>query len=414
MDFLLCASNEGALLVFYVLFHWKHTGPCPATPTYSHVGFVTNLIAHQYAVALLMNLCLRSAGRAFCVTACPGVVPLLKDMLIHEENAQVRSYIHGALYSLLGNATMREAALSVGIDKVVKQRLAESDEEMSMQLEYILRLMRETDDAAVDADGSVSDDEDDVDDVDDESDDLTACDESEGETLVVPPGSATRVGEQLLCTEYLASGSTRSSVDAAHAADVAPSTAAPPPPPATTLPVLFRPSTPTLRPTATPTTGVVPPRSAHSRGRTGDAGGGNARTSTRPPPSGSGRPPSSRRSTAAGSRNRPRSGLASSRGSSRVDNAPSRGGTGRGTNSRDGRRGNADNGAISDDNDDTVERSPQPPPKVKSPPPPSQKVLDAVAKDLGKAGKGTAVDMGEYNNIFSTRPKVPRTPNGHQ
>eukprot|EP00041_Stephanoeca_diplocostata_P016994 m.337500 g.337500 ORF g.337500 m.337500 type:complete len:231 (-) comp20552_c0_seq4:1130-1822(-) len=180
MDFLLCASNEGALLVFYVLFHWKHTGPCPATPTYSHVGFVTNLIAHQYAVALLMNLCLRSAGRAFCVTACPGVVPLLKDMLIHEENAQVRSYIHGALYSLLGNATMREAALSVGIDKVVKQRLAESDEEMSMQLEYILRLMRETDDAAVDADGSVSDDEDDVDDVDDESDDLTACDESEG------------------------------------------------------------------------------------------------------------------------------------------------------------------------------------------------------------------------------------------
>lgn len=41
-------------------------------------------------------------------------------------------------------------------------------------------------------------------------------------------------------------------------------------------------------------------------------------------------------------------------------------------------------------------------------------VLAAVAKDLGKAGKQTAVDIGEYNNIFSTRPKVPRTPNGLQ
>lgn len=27
----------------------------------------------EYAVALLMNLCLRSAGRRFCVAACPGV-----------------------------------------------------------------------------------------------------------------------------------------------------------------------------------------------------------------------------------------------------------------------------------------------------------------------------------------------------
>jgi len=51
--------------------------------------------------------------------------------------------------------------------------------------------------------------------------------------------------------------------------------------------------------------------------------------------------------------------------------------------------------------------SPVSPTEPRAPPPPSDKVLAAVSKKMG----GDATEMvGEYNNIFTTRPKVPRTP----
>lgn len=42
--------------------------------------------SEEYAAALLMNLCLRSAGRRFCEIECPAVLELLRDMLAHESD----------------------------------------------------------------------------------------------------------------------------------------------------------------------------------------------------------------------------------------------------------------------------------------------------------------------------------------
>jgi hypothetical protein len=42
--------------------------------------------SEEYAAALLMNLCLRSAGCRFCETECPAVLELLRDLLFHESD----------------------------------------------------------------------------------------------------------------------------------------------------------------------------------------------------------------------------------------------------------------------------------------------------------------------------------------
>jgi hypothetical protein len=89
--------------------------------------------SEEYAVALIMNLCLRSAGRRFCESSCLGVVDLLKDMLTHESD-QVRTCIHGALFTLLGNRALRERAVSIGIEAAIHDRIATSSEEMGTQV----------------------------------------------------------------------------------------------------------------------------------------------------------------------------------------------------------------------------------------------------------------------------------------
>ena len=63
----------------------------------------------EYAVALLMNLCLRSAGKRSCVIDATNILRTLSNLLGHD-NEQVRTYIHGTLYSLLSNTSIRKAA----------------------------------------------------------------------------------------------------------------------------------------------------------------------------------------------------------------------------------------------------------------------------------------------------------------
>ena len=69
----------------------------------------------EYAVALLMNLCLRSAGKQRCVADAPGTLDTLCNLLDHE-NDQVRTYIHGTLYSLLSAPAIRKAALAMEME----------------------------------------------------------------------------------------------------------------------------------------------------------------------------------------------------------------------------------------------------------------------------------------------------------
>ncbi|MGH0149129.1 UNVERIFIED_CONTAM: hypothetical protein FKN15_015067, partial [Acipenser sinensis] len=63
----------------------------------------------EYAVALLMNLCLRTAGKKKCAEHAAHVLKVLSDLLGHD-NHEIRPYVNGALYSILAIPSVREEA----------------------------------------------------------------------------------------------------------------------------------------------------------------------------------------------------------------------------------------------------------------------------------------------------------------
>jgi len=92
----------------------------PSTPNLAAIVISLNLIdcgrrawsaryTVEYAVALLMNLCLRSSGKKRCVGRATKILRALCNFLGHE-NHEVRTYIHGTLYSLLAVPEIRAAA----------------------------------------------------------------------------------------------------------------------------------------------------------------------------------------------------------------------------------------------------------------------------------------------------------------
>ena len=110
----------------------------------------------EYGCALLMNLCLRSAGRsAVCSGGSEGqaagggsgvsVASLLMrlcESLIESKNDQVRTYIHGILYSVLERPSMREEAQSRGMVELLQAVAANSTELFASQLNCILARVR--------------------------------------------------------------------------------------------------------------------------------------------------------------------------------------------------------------------------------------------------------------------------------
>lgn len=52
--------------------------------------------------------------------------------LLENENHQVRSYVNGTLYSVLSRPLLRERALQMGMDEMMKQLMKDSDEEVSV------------------------------------------------------------------------------------------------------------------------------------------------------------------------------------------------------------------------------------------------------------------------------------------
>ena len=91
----------------------------------------------EYASALLMNLSLRTAGKAKCAEYSSQILAVLNDLLEHE-NVQVRSYVNGTLYSALTKPKIKEQARAMGMDEILKQLIKVSDESISRQLEYII------------------------------------------------------------------------------------------------------------------------------------------------------------------------------------------------------------------------------------------------------------------------------------
>ncbi|KAM3932089.1 lisH domain-containing protein ARMC9 [Leptodactylus fuscus] len=151
----------------------------------------------EYSVALLMNLCLRSAGKKMCAKNAGLVLKVLSDLLGHE-NHEIRPYVNGALYSILSVPSIREEARAMGMQEVLRCFIKEGNRDMNRQIEFIIRQLdseEKFDEAAVS-----DDDEEEVEDEEEEQDVLEAdLDKDE----VVLPHTGELTGEKLLTSEYL-------------------------------------------------------------------------------------------------------------------------------------------------------------------------------------------------------------------
>eukprot|EP00794_Sanderia_malayensis_P014906 gene14907-16450_t len=149
----------------------------------------------EYSVALLMNLCLRSEGKKKCLPDCENVLKLLADLLGHE-NKEIRPYVNGTLYSILALATIRQKAVSMGLEEVLRCYLQDDDEDTNRQINFIIKQMNTNDKTL--SDDPYSDTEDDD---DDEEGDVVDAELDEDEIDIAKPGELS--GEQLLSAHYL-------------------------------------------------------------------------------------------------------------------------------------------------------------------------------------------------------------------
>jgi len=151
----------------------------------------------EYATALLMNLSLRTAGKAKIENSAIDLIRVLNGLLEHE-NTQVRTYVNGTLYSILTRQKLKERAYSIGLDQALKELMSQTDMHFKRQIQYILdQLDSEQDDALSD------DNEDDAEDRDydqSELDDLIAEDEDMDDIIKEANGND---GEEFLSQRYL-------------------------------------------------------------------------------------------------------------------------------------------------------------------------------------------------------------------
>ncbi|XP_071528127.1 lisH domain-containing protein ARMC9-like isoform X2 [Panulirus ornatus] len=95
----------------------------------------------EYAAALLMNLTLRSAGRARCHPLGPSLLPALTHLLTSVPS-HVVPYVTGALYSLLSHPSLRQDAFDIGLDSTLERLAQGGSTEQLRQLEYIVEQIR--------------------------------------------------------------------------------------------------------------------------------------------------------------------------------------------------------------------------------------------------------------------------------
>ncbi|XP_077998887.1 lisH domain-containing protein ARMC9-like isoform X2 [Glandiceps talaboti] len=148
----------------------------------------------EYSVALLMNLCLRTAGKLKCTEDAAHILKVLSDLLGHE-NQEIRPYVNGALYSILSIPTIRDEARAMGLEEILRCFLKGDNPDMNRQIQFIIKQLNSND--APD-DGNDSDDEEEDD--DEEEQDAMESDLDKAEVIKANHGEL--AGEQLLQSEY--------------------------------------------------------------------------------------------------------------------------------------------------------------------------------------------------------------------
>ncbi|KAL1023357.1 hypothetical protein UPYG_G00039680 [Umbra pygmaea] len=148
----------------------------------------------EYAVALLMNLCLRTQGKRECAKNAKHILKVLTDLLGHE-NQQIRPYVNGALYSILAVPAVREEAREMSMEEILGCYSREENPELNRQIEFIIKQLNS---GEVAEEGPESDEDDDD---DDDEDDVMEPDLDRDEVLYPQPRELS--GETLLTTDYL-------------------------------------------------------------------------------------------------------------------------------------------------------------------------------------------------------------------
>ncbi|XP_065060673.1 lisH domain-containing protein ARMC9-like isoform X2 [Rhopilema esculentum] len=175
----------------------------------------------EYSVALLMNLCLRSAGKKQCLDDCEAVLQLLADLLDHE-NKEIQPYVNGTLYSILALPTIRQRAVSMGLEEILRCYVQDDDPDMNRQIKFIIKQMNTVDKSATDDPQSDNEEEDED---DDEEGDVLDAELDEEEVQIAKLGEL--FGEQLLSAQYLgvlSSISVSTNFDSKALGDVSPFT----------------------------------------------------------------------------------------------------------------------------------------------------------------------------------------------
>ncbi|NWX17941.1 ARMC9 protein, partial [Aegotheles bennettii] len=149
----------------------------------------------EYSVALLMNLCLRSAGKKTCAEIANRVLKVLSDLLGHE-NHKIQPYVNGALYSILYIPSVREEARAMGMEEILHCFIKEGNAEMIRQIEFIIEQLNSEEPL----NDIVSDDEE-VEEDEEKDHDILEADLDKDEVL--QPQLGELAGEKLLTTEYL-------------------------------------------------------------------------------------------------------------------------------------------------------------------------------------------------------------------
>nr|XP_029490908.1 lisH domain-containing protein ARMC9 [Oncorhynchus nerka] len=148
----------------------------------------------EYAVALLMNLCLRTRGKRKCAENPKYVLKVLTDLLGHE-NHEIRPYVNGTLYSILCIPAVREEAKEMSMEEILHCYSKEENPELNRQIEFIIKQLNSGEETE---EGPESDDEEED---DDDEEDAIETDLDKEEVLQLQPRELS--GETLLTTEYL-------------------------------------------------------------------------------------------------------------------------------------------------------------------------------------------------------------------
>ncbi|KAI4881343.1 hypothetical protein NFI96_015031, partial [Prochilodus magdalenae] len=163
----------------------------------------------EYAVALLMNLCLRTQGKKRCTERAKHILKVLTDLLGHE-NHEIRPYVNGALYSILSVPAVRQEAREmveeckvsnihqlrdVVIEEWKRIPVVACEALVNSMLERV-KVVLEKEEPQDDPESGDEEDED-----DDDEEDVMEADLDKEEVLQPQPKELS--GENLLTTEYL-------------------------------------------------------------------------------------------------------------------------------------------------------------------------------------------------------------------